>query len=217
MKLTRTFDLDNTDRKRKIWFMSDLHYNHLNIMKFCGRPFETVEEMNDYILNELSDKISKDDILFDLGDMIWKESQEDVKLLGDLLPSESYKIMGNHDSIGSYQSNQKKYWKVITDLLDIQIIYKGERIKLILSHYPILDWNGKYHGSINLHGHSHGNNDSDNKGILRYDLGFDATLAKKYGSFLMPFEFIWEETKILTSGKSYESWVRELLKEREKK
>ena len=131
MKLTRTFDLDNTDRKRKIWFMSDLHYNHLNIMKFCGRPFETVEEMNGYILNELSDKISKNDILFDLGDMIWKESQEDVKLLGDLLPSESYKIMGNHDSIGSYQSNQKKYWKVITDLLDIQIIYKGERIKLV--------------------------------------------------------------------------------------
>ena len=53
-----------------------------------------------------------------------------------------------------------------------------------------------------------------NKEILRYDLGFDATLAKKYGSFLMPFEFIWEETKILTSGKSYESWIRELLREK---
>lgn len=213
MKLTRTFDLDNTDRGKKIWFMSDLHYNHLNIMKFCKRPYDTIEEMNDYIVGELTKKLGENDILFDLGDMIWKESYEDIELFGNLLPKESYKIMGNHDSLATYQREQKKYWRIITDLLDVQVIYKGERIKLVLSHYPILDWNGKYHGSINLHGHSHGNNDPENVGILRFDLGLDATLAKKYGSFLMPFEFIWEEAKKVTGGKNFETWVRESLRE----
>ena len=76
--LGQKIDLDNNDRKRKIWFMSDLHYNHQNILwinqKTRGDRFKDLDEMNQYIIKELKKKVGPDDYLFDLGDLIWKET-----------------------------------------------------------------------------------------------------------------------------------------------
>ena len=35
----------------KVWFTSDTHFSHANIIRFCKRPFADVEEMNEYIIN----------------------------------------------------------------------------------------------------------------------------------------------------------------------
>ena len=54
----------------KIYFMSDLHYGHNNVIKYDDRGFDTVENMNSYIVSELN-KLNPNDIVFDLGDMFW--------------------------------------------------------------------------------------------------------------------------------------------------
>lgn len=201
-------DLDNNDRNRKVWFMSDLHFNHNNILRLNARKFKTIDKMNDYILEEIREKVKEGDILFDLGDLIWRESPREVGLFSGILPPRSFRILGNHDSLnlGAWGS----CWGGVYDILDLIIKYKGEDIQFVLSHYPILDWNHRYRGSIALHGHCHGMVDEINNqsGELRIDVGFDSSLSSREGSFLIPFETIYREMKEKVGGIKFRSWAK---------
>ena len=201
-------DLDNNDRGRKIWFMSDLHYNHINILQLNNRKFRGVEEMNQYILGELASKIDSNDILFDLGDLIWKESPSEIKLFSEILPPISYRVLGNHD--GKNLEAWGKVWRGVYDLLDLIVKKDGEDIRITLSHFPILDWNHRYRGSWNIHGHCHGGIDSLNKesGELRLDIGFDSEISQEVGSFLIPFDRVLSEMKRRTGGKDFRGWAK---------
>ena len=201
----------------RVWFMSDLHYDHENILKFNnGRPFKDITEMNEYILQTLKDTLEPEDILFDLGDLFWKTEQSEMEALCNLLPKQTYKIIGNHDKERLYYPGGilQRYFKLTADLLDINLRLGDEEIQLTLSHYPILEWNHKYHGSLNIHGHCHGNIDSLNtssKIDLRMDIGFDSAVAKKEGSFLIPLETIITEAKKKTYGLSFRTWSKHMM------
>ena len=212
MNLGQKIDLDNNDRNRKIWFMSDLHYNHGNILWINqptrGDRFKDLEEMNQYILGELREKVGPDDILFDLGDLIWKEGPAEVEKLSEVLPVRSFRVLGNHDgrNLGAWG----KTWRGIYDLLDLIIKKDGEDIRITLSHYPLLDWNHRYRGSWNLHGHCHGGIDTLNNesAELRMDIGFDGKEAQKVGSFLIPFDSILAVMKERTGGIGFRDWAK---------
>ena len=208
----RKIDLDNGDRGRRIWFASDLHYGHQNILNLNPESrsrFGSIDVMDDWILEELSSKISSSDILFILGDLIWKESPSDIKNLSAVLPVNSYRVIGNHD--GKNLRAWGGCWSGVYDLLDVIIKWKGEDIQATLSHYPILDWNHRYRGSWNIHGHCHGNIDALNNrsGELRLDIGFDSEIAKQEGSFLIPFETVYERMKEKTGGRLFREWANE--------
>lgn len=55
----------------KIYFTSDSHVNHSNIIKFCKRPFENIQEMNQELIRKWNEKVPKDGIVFHLGDFSW--------------------------------------------------------------------------------------------------------------------------------------------------
>ena len=206
-------DLDNNDRNRKVWFMSDLHYNHQNILwinkKTRGDRFSDLTSMNLWITTELKNKVGPEDIVFDLGDLIWKETLAEIKTFSNLLPVRSYRVLGNHD--GKNLGAWGKCWRGVYDLLDLIIKKDGEDIRLTLSHYPILDWNHRYRGAWNLHGHCHGNFDDLNvkSGELRMDIGFDSDMATQEGSFLIPFDSILNVMKQRTGGKGFKDWSKE--------
>ena len=212
MTLRPKIDLDNNDRKRNIWFTSDIHYNHENMIKIKNRPFENIDEMNSYIISQFKSYVKQGDIVFDLGDMIWKESPELIKEFRKVIPEKSYKIFGNHDNQESYMSGAYgNRWKTKSDILDVIIKYKGEDIQVNMCHYPLLDWNHRFRGSWGLHGHVHGNLDNLNKesGELRLDVGFDTELAKEIGTFLIPFDEIYKRMKLITNGETFRNWARE--------
>lgn len=209
--LGQKIDLDNNDRKRKIWFMSDLHYNHQNILWINQNTrghFQNIEEMNQYIIKELKEKVGPDDYLFDLGDLIWKEGPAEVELFSEVLPVRSFRLLGNHD--GKNLVAWGKTWMGVYDLLDLIIKKDGEDIRLTLSHYPILDWNHRYRGSWNLHGHCHGNIDKLNEesAELRLDIGFDSEIATRTGSFLVSFEDVLKVMKQKTGGMGFRDWAK---------
>ena len=209
MRLPLKVNIDHNHTK--IWFMSDLHLDHENILKINRetRPFNDMEEMKEYMIDTIKKTVKPGDILFDLGDLVWKDSGETSKLIRDLLPENSYKIIGNHDNQSSYRD-----WKARGDIFDFMVTYKKETIKLVVSHYPILDWNGRFHGSLNIHGHCHGNIDIVNQesGELRFDVGFDSIYAKENGSFLIPFEFIYEKAKSITHNQDFHDWAKTAFK-----
>ena len=56
--------------RQKIFFTSDLHFGHENVLRFDNRPFETVEEMDDELIKRWNDKVAKGDLVYVLGDLI---------------------------------------------------------------------------------------------------------------------------------------------------
>lgn len=52
-----------------IFFTSDQHYGHKNVITYCNRPFTSVEEMNDKLVEFHNQTVTKkDDLVYHLGD-----------------------------------------------------------------------------------------------------------------------------------------------------
>lgn len=130
-----------------IYFISDTHFNHSNIIKYCNRPFNNIEDMNNTIISNWNNTISKDDIVYHLGDFSLS-SDEEIKNIFNKLNGNIILIRGNHDrrSVKFYESIG---FKVLTNAPIILDEYK-----LMLSHVPLPDTKMK-DGYINLHGHIH--------------------------------------------------------------
>lgn len=130
-----------------IYFISDTHFNHANIIKYCNRPFKYVEEMNETLIDNWNNTIKESDTIYHLGDLALGKSNE-IKGLVNRLIGKKYLIRGNHDrwSVSFYEELGFEVLKFAPIKLD--------EYKLILSHVPIPD---KIipKGYINLHGHIH--------------------------------------------------------------
>ena len=143
----------------KVFFTSDTHFYHGNIIRFCNRPFKDVEMMNETIISNWNDTVGQDDIVFHLGDFCLGGSAEWTKIL-DRLNGKIYLIMGNHD-------------------LKMHIEVGKQRI--YLNHYPFLCFDGGYKDVWQLFGHVHTR--KNNTGIdaarlqylypTQYDVGVD--------------------------------------------
>lgn len=128
----------------KIFVISDLHLGHKNIIKLCNRPFKTLEEMDNTIINNWNKVVSKEDIVYVLGDFAYKGLNAEKYL--DELNGNIILIRGNHDK---YIRHNKV--KAVYDYKEIEV----DGVKYILSHYPMISWNGQYRNSIHLYGHVH--------------------------------------------------------------
>ena len=81
---------------KNIFFISDPHFGHQNIIKYCDRPFKTTDEMNEFIVNRWNCFVKKDDIVFILGDIAFGGAG----LFDQIMPKlngQKYLILGNHD------------------------------------------------------------------------------------------------------------------------
>lgn len=123
-----------------IYFIADLHLGHDNIIELCNRPFSTIEEMDETIINNWNKKIHKNDTIYILGDMIWEDA-DPTKYLSQL-EGKKILIIGNHDikwlNKGDYSSYFEKI--VYMDLIPAGISPNGHTITLC--HYPMLEWQG---------------------------------------------------------------------------
>jgi calcineurin-like phosphoesterase family protein len=121
-----------------IWFTSDQHFGHENILKLCNRPFLTIAEMDNALIAIWNNVVSKNDTIYILGDFSWRNGQKyAIKLNGNKIF-----LMGDHD-------------KQITG--ERLSILKINNIWFTLCHWPLHSWNKQYYGSIHLHGHIHNN------------------------------------------------------------
>ena len=203
-----------TGESGKVYFMSDLHYNHSNIISMNSRPFNSVSDMNDWLVREIS-KVTENDVLIDLGDLFWSMSdcRMEDEFFNKVHPGKFIKIMGNHDNQNIFLKNPKisKHFDLICDLLDIQVDYNNTLTMCSLCHYGMLSWNHMAYGSLMLMGHSHGNLDEYNESVpdLRVDLGVDGKLCKSLGgSPLIEFSDIYNYFMRKTGGLSFQDWAK---------
>ena len=141
--------------KQKIFFTSDLHFGHENVIRFDNRPFNTVEEMDDEMIKRWNTKVGKGDIVYVLGDFIWKAATNEAVSIIRRLNGQIILIKGNHDRF-LHNAAAKKALAGIKDYDDICVILEdGTTRRCILSHYFIPFYNGHRYQAIHLHGHSH--------------------------------------------------------------
>ena len=130
-----------------IYFISDTHFHHHNIINYCNRPFKDVNEMNKIIINNWNNIVTENDTVYHLGDFCLF-SDEEIKNIFNKLNGNKILIRGNHDR-KSVKFYEEIGFKVLTHAPIILDEYK-----LMLSHVPLPDAKIK-DGYINLHGHIH--------------------------------------------------------------
>lgn len=81
----------------KIFVIADTHFGHENIIKYCSRPFQSVEEMNKVMLKNWNNTVSQQDLVIHLGDLYLGKKAEAREFLKKL-NGRKILIMGNHDN-----------------------------------------------------------------------------------------------------------------------
>jgi len=146
-----------------IHFTSDWHLNHENIIKQCKRPFDSLNAMNQSIIDNYNSIVKSNDTVYNLGDLFLKGSYDDMKGLIKQFNGNMIVVIGNHD-------NEKYIKRLLEDKLIKGFVnvfnLSVNNTKIWLSHYPHRSWVRSYHGSYHLHGHTHGK-------LEPYGLSFD--------------------------------------------
>jgi len=145
-----------------IWLISDTHFNHAKILEFNGydgkpiRPFDTVEQMNECMLDNWNDTVKDGDTVIHCGDVLFGDAKVDwlnKNFLG--LPGKKKLALGNHDNVKFLAPFFK----------DVQYWYNIDN--LVFTHMPLhpqtlgerLRWNGQ--DVVNVHGHIRSNPSPD--------------------------------------------------------
>lgn len=133
-----------------IFFTSDLHFRHKNILKFEGRPFETLEEMNNCLIDAWNKVVKKNDTVYNLGDFCFGSYEKWVELL-EQLNGNIIHIKGNHDSSNTLKKLHKNGY--LKEVHMVGHYLKTRKHVLHLTHYPMEIGNRPRIWS--LHGHIH--------------------------------------------------------------
>lgn len=148
-------DLIFDTSKQNIFFTSDTHFGHKNILKYCGRPFTDVDEMNEELIRRWNSVVKPNDIVFHLGDVMMNCSVSKTIDILKRLNGIKYWIFGNHDYEFLFKTAIQEQFHYMSPKMRIRV--NGQLI--ILNHEPLLCYEGSYdengHKSWQLFGHVH--------------------------------------------------------------
>jgi calcineurin-like phosphoesterase family protein len=133
------------------WFIGCTHWGHRNIIKYQNRPFSSLEEMDEKMIFNWNERVKDTDIIYHLGDFIFGRNNSDFDRIFNRLKGKIILIKGNHESLA--WANRDRFFEHYDSYKEIKI----NNQHIVLSHYPLLVWNRKHHGSIMLCSHSHYN------------------------------------------------------------
>jgi calcineurin-like phosphoesterase family protein len=157
------------DIKMKTFFTSDLHFFHDNVIRFCNRPFGSVEHMNDTLIKNWNMVVGEGDHVWFLGDFSFGKPEETMGVLRQL-KGLKHLIVGNHDRNGRCDKLFNRDWSNWFVERHDYVRVKIDGHKFALCHFPFYSWERGY---INLHGHIHSLAGYKNK-WKQYDVGVDA-------------------------------------------
>ena len=182
----------------KVWFTSDTHYMHKNICRGTSnwedldstRPFKTLHQMNQQIVEGINALVGEDDILVHLGDWSFG-GYEMVKEFRNLIVCKNiHLVLGNHDHhIDMNRDNLQDLFSSVSHMLEISIDQYATldggplNVEVQACHYPMMSWKDMNKGAMHLHGHCHLPPDKVHAGKGRImDVGMD-------GNGMLPIAF----------------------------
>jgi calcineurin-like phosphoesterase family protein len=169
-----------------IFVTADQHLGHENIIKFCDRPFVTIEEMDQVLIDNWNKVVGKDDIIYHLADFT----------LGDFTIARRYfaQLNGKIQVLANHWHHDKRWLpknyfgplfleypdcpdighvNILPPMVVLEIEEMGDEgraLAVTLCHYPLACWDRKHYGAWHLYGHTHKPDDSDE---FRLNIGVD--------------------------------------------
>jgi calcineurin-like phosphoesterase family protein len=184
-----------------VWFTSDYHLGHANIIQYCRRPFGTVAEMDATILQNVNAVVRPEDTLYFLGDFCMGVGRDRFLEIATAYRRQIHchnihMIWGNHD-----RRDLQEFAALFSsthDLLEVRL----QGWILTLCHYAMRVWNHSHHAnSGQLYGHDHGRL-PELPGLLAFDVGVDC-----WGFYPLSFEQVIEIFNYKRAGGQARDWT----------
>ena len=152
---------------KSLFFTADTHFGHKNVIKYCNRPYSSVEEMNERIISKWNEFVGELDTVIHLGDFSFLSPSTSRDIMNQL-NGHIILVRGNHDSNKVIDACG---FSDVVDYLDLKVNDGGMHQPISCMHYPLAVWPSSHFGAWHLHGHSHGTYTSGKGKIL--DVGWD--------------------------------------------
>ena len=123
----------------EVFFTADTHFGHRNIIAYANRPFASVEEMDEVLIERWNERVRPHDVVYHLGDFSLTRGPRTGEILGRL-HGEIHIVWGNHDR-PAYAIRER--FASCHDYL--QITVEGQFI--VCFHYALRVWNKSHRGS----------------------------------------------------------------------
>lgn len=156
-------------RKVDVWITADSHYAHKAIClgvspwedKASCRDFDTLEEMNDTIVDNINAVVKPEDHLYHIGDWSFGHKQKNIVEFRERINCKHVWLFpGNHDHYLMSEDSDLRH-------LFVKVRLKGQKKingqVIVFNHFPELVWNTHHYDAWMLHGHCHGSLSLDNK------------------------------------------------------
>jgi len=166
-----------------VHFTSDCHFHHRRIIEYSNRPFASVEDMNQQMIQRWNKQVKREDTVYHLGDFAFCDIEKIRSILSQLNGTKHF-INGNHDKQIKQNRNSLIADGLVKSIKDYDEIYVNNQF-IVLFHYPMVTFNKGHHGAWALHGHCHGSVVAPGKQV---DVGVDATFITGKAEY-RPFSF----------------------------
>ena len=158
------------EKGQKLFFTSDTHYAHSNICSATtnwaindgyARTFNSLDHMNDTLVNNINNMVGEDDILIHLGDWSFGGFEKIEEFRCRLVCKNIHLVLGNHDHhIERNKENVQKLFSSVQNYLRLEVVRPinkatTEKFIFVCMHYPIASWHDMNKDTIHLHGHVH--------------------------------------------------------------
>ena len=116
-----------------VFFTSDLHLGHRNIIRLCNRPFSSIDEMDECLIEKWNKKVTNADTVYILGDLMFRNEKPPEEYLRQLR-GKKHLIIGNHDREWIKKCDLSVWFESTNNLL-----YTTDgKHQLTLCHYPMM-------------------------------------------------------------------------------
>lgn len=139
-------------------FTSDLHLGHINIVDSCNRPYDSVEEMNEALIENWNRRVTDETDVYIMGDFSYRSHMHVGSYL-DRMKGNKHLVIGNHDH--KWMKNVSNLDRYFVSVSNMELINLGNKL-ITLCHYPMIEWNrsryAKEQGNSSswlIHGHIH--------------------------------------------------------------
>ena len=138
---------------KDVWVISDTHFQHYNMIhKFKTRPFDSIQEHDEKLINNWNSIVKPGDKVYHLGDVTFGDKERYIGSIHNRLHGQKRLIVGNHDDVKFLAPYFAKVmlWRMFPDW------------GLLLTHVPVHPstlGEGRFDGKgiVNVHGHIHQN------------------------------------------------------------